>query len=315
MIPQILEYQPNFKIQRSSTLARLLKIDHKYIVLYNIYISSEEFRGKVYNNLFKDGEKVKAYVGEMSKGSVKRMRQACELMYSISTEKIYIHPTKGKKLKFRIGFITLTLSSAQGEVSDREIKKELLEPFIRKLKKFGLINYIWKAERQKNGNLHFHMFVDCFVHLNDVRNIWNKLQAKLGYIRNFASKYGHHDPNSTDVHPVRNQDALNGYMFKYMLKPVKKVDQLEIGRDMKDHNTGKVWDCSTPLKEKNDTADFAENDELEEIEKLVATGQLRVIEKDHAAIFFYQENETYRILPERLKNRYVDFLDRVREMC
>lgn len=305
--------------------ARMIKICHSYVVLYNYRLVDGELSSRLSNNFLKQvfneetGEyeivKVKEeYSGEMTTGSVKRMREVCQLMFAISTRKYYNHPKSGKRLSFRLGFLTMTLSSAQGEFLDKELKKQLLEPYIRKLRKYGLKNYVWKAERQKNGNLHFHMFIDCYIDLTDARNIWNRLQAKLGYIREFAEKYNHHNPNSTDVHPIQDQDKMNAYMHKYMTKPVEKVKQLNINSGEKTRDTGKVWDCSLPLKCKNLTSDFAENMELTEMQELEQDGKIRSIVTDHATVFFYQDNENYKILPESLKQRYTNYLDQVRQM-
>lgn len=292
--------------------APFLKINHRYAVLYHQRIrQDEEARNYIQEN--RDLEKfVEAYSGEMSKGAVKRLREACELMIAVTGIKWYNHPKTGKRLKFRIGLLTTTLSAKQGLVTAREIKKELLAPYLRKLKKYGLKNYIWKMEKQKNGNVHFHIFVDCFIDRTDARNIWNRLQAKFSYINDFEKKHGHRDPNSTDIKAVISETGLTQYMLKYMLKnsdkkKEKTAEELEEQRKM-----GKIWDCSTALKLPNDTSDFAEDKELEEMQNLVDDGYLTLLIKDYAVVFLYTDESVWKILPEKPRNRYLDYLSKVK---
>jgi hypothetical protein len=268
----------------------------------------------VYENLIREGERVSTYKGEVSKGSVSRLQNACELMIAITPRKYYKHPVSGKNLSFRIGLLTCTLSSNQGRFTDREIKKQLLEPYLRKLRKYGLRNYVWKAERQKNGNVHFHIFIDVFIDRYDARNIWNRLQSKLGFIREFELKHGHADPNSTDLKAIHTDNSMIKYMLKYMIKPVDKGEQLEIGRDTENVSTGKVWDCSKALKEKNNTADFVSQTEFEQIENAIHEGNLKEIKKDYARIFIFNNPKPWKYIPESIYSRYKDYLNLVKSI-
>ena len=298
----------------ATTLVPTMKVSHKYLVVYNTrLVDGELSRGRI-ENMYKDGEKVEAYGGEMSVGSMRRIKESCELMFAISTKKWYDHPISGKRLSFRLGLLTMTLSSPQGILSDRELKKGLLEPYLRKLRKYGLRNYVWKAERQRNGNLHFHIFVDCFLDLTDARNIWNRLQAKYHFISDFGKRHGHHDPNSTDIHPIQTQEGMIMYMIKYMLKPTEKGTQLELGRETDKKNTGKCWDCSKPLKMKNSTAEFVESGEYELIEEGIRLNELKEIKTDYCWIYIFT-GENYRdYVPPSAQERYQQWLSKVREM-
>ena len=151
------------------------------------------------------GEEKKAqlqYSGELTESARKKLKSACEILFALARTKKVKSIRTGREFKFKIACITLTLSSKQGQHTDREIKKELLEPFLRHFRKRGLYNYIWKAERQLNGNVHFHILTDCYLEKGSIRDYWNKLQEKLGFITEFHSKYHHRSPNSTDVKAV-----------------------------------------------------------------------------------------------------------------
>lgn len=297
--------------QYSVSYVPTIKISHKYLVSYTTLLSDNPNKKNNYSNFFTEDEKVTTYKGEITEGSKKRLREACELMFAISTEKHYKHPTTGKNLKFRIGLLTLTLAAAQRELTDREIKQGLLEPYLRKLKKYGLKNYVWKAERQKNGNIHFHIFIDCFIDFQDARNIWNREQSKFHFINDFELKHGHRNPNGTDIKPINTQDGMIVYMVKYMMKEEEVQHQGKLGRDYSEKAKGKVWDCSKPLKEKNTTADFATNTEYEAIMAAVEKGQIREFKKDYATIYYFQEPRVWQYVPPSIYDRYRNFLSHV----
>lgn len=296
-----------------SISAPFLKVNHRYAVVYHQRLRQEE-EARNYFQENRDLEKfIEAYSGEMSKGAVKRLREACELMIAVTGVKWYNHPKTNKRLKFRIGMLTTTLSAKQGLVTAREIKKELLAPYLRKLRKYGLKNYIWKMEKQKNGNVHFHIFVDCYIDHTDARNIWNRLQAKFSYIDDFEKLHEHRNPNSTDIKAVISETGLTQYMLKYMLKSSDKNKKTTAEELAEQRKQGKIWDCSIALKLPNDTADFAEDKELEDLQGLVEDGYLTLLVKDYAVVFLYTDESVWKILPEKPRNRYLDYLSRVKD--
>lgn len=118
----------------------------------------------------------------------------------------------------RLAMITLTLSAPQCH-TDQEIKRELLNHFLITAKRRWCVdNYIWKAELQKRGAIHFHIIVDTFVDSSELRNVWNDIQNKLGYIDIFEAKHGHRTPNSTDIKLLRNVRQAAIYARKYVAK-------------------------------------------------------------------------------------------------
>ena len=78
------------------------------------------------------------YSGEITAGARKRLKEACELMIEVTEEYSYYDRKQKRRVTYKIGFLTVTLSAGQDSVSDKDIKKHLLQPFIRKLRKFGL---------------------------------------------------------------------------------------------------------------------------------------------------------------------------------
>lgn len=100
---------------------------------------------------------------------------------------------QGKRMDLRmtgrISFITLTLSSPQKH-SDQVLKEKMLNQFITELKTKHLnLRYIWRAEKQENGNIHFHFLVNRFVHYEWCQGVWNRIQDKMGYIAPYQKKF------------------------------------------------------------------------------------------------------------------------------
>lgn len=107
--------------------------------------------------------------------------------------------------------------------------------------KCGLKNYVWKVETQANGNIHAHITSDCFIHYSYIRSSWNSLLIKNGLMKDFASKHGHSDPNSTDVTAVNSIKNLAAYLAKYF----SKSDAERRGV------SGRLWSCSYSLSDSN----------------------------------------------------------------
>lgn len=173
-------------------------------------------------------------------------------------------------------FITLTLSSPQQKDIDYY---KLLKKFIEKIQyHYAGSKYIWKAEHQKNNNVHFHLLITKKIAWQFVRSIWNRIQKvhvdeyqskmKLKYSKGYfydenmtnsaGSKYSDEEqrkiysknykanfrnPNSTDVKIIDNKESkLQSYLYKYICKEEDKLtdESLMLKR---------YWGCSDELKQ------------------------------------------------------------------
>lgn len=216
----------------------------------------------------------------MSKKAKQRLRVALNWLVSCSAKRNVQIPNGTIVSNFQVSFITLTLPTKQMH-THKEIKARCLNLFLQKLRiKFGVKNYVWKAELQKNGNIHFHLSIDKPIHYMIIRRFWNEAIAKLGYITAYAKTYigmsfeeycywqrqkGHTDPiklrkaynfgvnsiwsnpNTTDVRSVKNVDNWASYMAKYMAKDPANKDKKGIIADSLNELVGRVWYCSTSL--------------------------------------------------------------------
>lgn len=201
---------------------------------------------------------------------------------------------------------TFTLSSDQAH-TDQEIRRNLLRPTLQQMgRKYKGLNYMWFAEKQDNGNVHFHLVLDKFIDMKVLRRLWNDAQARHGYIERYragreawhaggfhydqADKEGrtrqqqllaYHEgvrtgwgqPNSTDIRHVKGAGAVISYVVEYCSKGVKG----EAG-SVHDKLEGHLWGCNRPLA-KLSRYEVEMTPELQQlITANVESGALRMVE-------------------------------------
>lgn len=236
----------------------------------NLYSSFEwQEKKKYYPKRFKIETASKQHNGKVSEHAKRKIKKAIDYLLFLSREKELPDTYHGANYKFRLAFITLTLPSLQVH-SDNEIKERCLNQLLIELKKkHNVRNYLWRAEKQNNGNLHFHILVDKFIPWSELRDMWNRIINKLGYVdtyresmRNFhkngfkvrtdlleswsetkqLQSYNRNkqsdwaSPNSTDIHAVHKVKNIQAYVAKYCTKD-------EQSKGLK----GRLWGCNEQL--------------------------------------------------------------------
>ena len=181
------------------------------------------------------------------------MRRAINWLSAQAVPKRVYCKKSNKSYYFKINFITLTFPHTNGaEIHGKIVSKCLHTWLIYARKYFYLHNYVWKIERGVKGNLHIHLTSDTYVDYRKLRDSWNRILIKNGLIDEHFKKFNEYDPNSTDVHAVRDVDNLAGYMASYMTK------KSNLGEDF----TGRIWGCSRELSDKNKCQYIADVGEL-----------------------------------------------------
>jgi len=194
-----------------------------------------------------------------------------------------------------IKFITLTISEKQKH-SDEHIKNKMLVRMIEVLKrKYNLTNYLWIAETQKNGNIHFHIITNTNIYHKDLRNEWNKIQERNGYLDKYYLKHNHKDANSTDIHTLIKVRNLTAYLTKEATKG-QQVRPIE----------GKIWGCSKELLNIKSYNSLATHKLSDTIEKLKSYDQVQEFKDDFFAVYFY---ESVRIFEELFISEREDIRD------
>lgn len=246
---------------------------------------------------------IKSYTGQLTPFAKKKLKRAIQLMVASAKEKEATNFKTNQIFKFKVNFVTLTLPFEQGDITDKQIKKEVLDPFIKRLRrKLKLNNYVWRAERQKNGNLHFHMVTDTYLHYEKIRNDWNDCLNKLGFIDKFEAKHGHRNPNSTDVHAVWKVKNLTQYFIKYMSKGGNEGDVIN----------GKVWDCSQALKTKKNCEMMLEGEALDIWQKAYESGKNEVKNDTNYCLIFLTPSQFGKHIKGNILTLWEEYLAMIR---
>lgn len=168
--------------------------------------------------------------GQISQNAKIKMRNAILWLDASAKFKWCYSKKTNKWFRWRLNFIHLTLPSQAG-LTDQRIKKILNKFFLYAYRKTGLKSYVWKAEPQERGEIHFHITSDCYVWKTTLQQIWNACLRSDGLLN------GHSNPASTRVHPTHNIKLMTAYLVKYMTK--NDTDRRII--------QGRLWGCSRNL--------------------------------------------------------------------
>lgn len=208
---------------------------------------------------------------ELSKKSASRLREYIQLLCACAATKRVFSAERKKWFSFKVNFVTLTLQSAQVH-SDRVIHNKIFREFIRAWKRQdNNLLYVWKAEAQANGNIHYHLLTNSFIHWRDLRNMWNYYCNKLGYCDRSNSA----DPNSTDIHSVKSLKNIASYCIKYMTKKNEGKRTIKIRK----------WHCSTALLTPHPVLEGEDNSTIESYTRLFNSGA-RIYVSDYVTCFF-----------------------------
>lgn len=218
--------------------------------------------------------------GVMSRRARQRMEHAIKWLLFMSPKKKHYSRDMQRWIEFQLTFLTFTLSSKQKH-TDQEIKSKCLNQLITELRREYLMqHYIWRAEKQANGNIHFHLVTNVFIPWWVVKAKWNRIQDKLGYIDAYSKKMyetvhcftdyyniykeqgnyiellrrynegiasGWRKPNSTDIHSLRKIKNVTAYLCKYMAKElpqgIEKIEDIPSNMLV----DGKLWGLSESL--------------------------------------------------------------------
>lgn len=222
---------------------------------------------------------------DISVKSQRRIMSYIDWLISLSKKKTVLEKDTGKRWTFKLSFITLTLPSKQAH-SDSFITQEMLAAFIRKCKrKHSMHYYLWKAEAQQNGNIHYHITTNIFIHWKQVRIYWLDVLNKHHYINNETG----HNPPCTEIKAVVKDKDIGAYLAKYISKK----------EDSKRLINCKIWDASEVLKQFEIVLkDLDSNEDYKEGIRLhISTADKEVI-KDYVTLYYFNK---------RIEDRKDDF--------
>jgi hypothetical protein len=266
--------------------------------------------------------------GKVSNIARRKLGKCIDYLLLLSSErKVYSRMT-GRQFSMKIAFVTLTLPAAQIH-SDIEIKSKCLNQFLIELKKrYKVARYVWRAEKQQNGNIHFHVLIDRFVPWQSLRDCWNRIVNKLGYVDRYREelKKWHasgfkvrkellknwdyksqlkayrngvandwNSPNSTDIHSIRKIINVKAYIAKYLTK------NGELDRETGEFNnpnlaqTGRIWGCSQDLSKAKGARVIVDSHISDELKKIVDSNNFKSYHADYFSVLYIKFNELHHL--------------------
>lgn len=244
------------------------------------------------------------YNGLVSSAVARRISKKVDLLLQISPYQTVYNPITSSSQRFQLVFITLTIPFQSDEVNHREIMKDCMRPMLAFLKlKNGVHDYVWKAELQKNGMIHYHIVTNRFIDYTKLRNKWNSLLKSAGLLSRFESEQGHSHPNSTDIHAAKSSRHIRSYIRKYFGKSDKDSRPIN----------GKVWDCSMNLKTNNQyTSELTSYTGYELLRKM-ESGEIKAIKSEFSTVFLIAPHLINEYLTQRQQEEYRNHIQRIKD--
>ncbi|MGK0183737.1 MAG: hypothetical protein ACI9YB_003056 [Halioglobus sp.] len=249
--------------------------------------------------------------GELSIKGSKRVKAAVNwMLYLIKNQIQEVDPSK-PKVKLIPVFVTLSMASDL-DVEDKVIKKLLLNQFLIELRQnHGVEHYVWKAEKGYNGRIHFHILIDRHIDQKVIRDMWNRIQNKLGFVDSYSnfmreltkqeyflvrsnekgmtrkksdkvynrqSKIKWSNPNSTDIKRVHKVRDLGAYISKYVGKQ-KGTALIE----------GRIWGSSQTVSKLKNLSGYCVGDVEDYFIKVLNQFNLYSFHTDYSHTYFFSK--------------------------
>lgn len=283
-----------------------VKVQPTYSVVYRKFLEA-------YNRKISLIPLLNKHDGSVSDKAAARIRNSVNWMLYFTKKKFVYSRKERSTFSFYLNFITLTLPARQVH-SDEFIKSNMLIPFIEWMKeKHCATMYLWKAESQANGNIHFHISTHVFIHWKEIRWKWNRICATHGYCKIFQDGSNDLGDSATQVKAAKSPEHVGGYLagyigkkdkVKYKVRLPKGLPQpfktkkfsdsatnyyYGIGSVLKRPIEGRLWACSQNISNINVQIDEEERtaDEFDDILKDVLQITERTITDKYYNVLLY----------------------------
>lgn len=271
----------------------VMQLRHNSIVVYHEPLQ----RRSSLNNKRKWENKYlykQAYSGKVTQGVRKRLTKAINLMLMTVKPK-YIFNDIGNYWQYhKLSFITLKITAARN-ISVHEAYEScfcyFLDWFTRTATKNPRPLYTWKAELQKDGQVHYHITTPEWINCQALRRKWNEILRKAGFLEDYVKEHGHYNANATDIHQVNDVKNLSAYMIKALTDSIAAAEKIKktrqgkqeqhIGAEMakeiqnEESTDGKIWGCSELLQNAKYAVLVLSDRHHDFIKKMEAIGKIK----------------------------------------
>jgi len=142
----------------------------------------------------------------------------------------------------QLKFLTLTFDRIPPDLEAKKILDRFLERLRRYLGKN--FHYVWVAEKQKRGAIHYHLILIDFIPIEVIRKKWEAVVHKWEKTQDYTAKR----TLQINIKAIQDNNGIDTYLTKtfkkvggYLTKDEKKGDIQPI--------EGNIWNCSSITRE------------------------------------------------------------------
>jgi hypothetical protein len=263
-----------------------IKISGQGITFYNHYHGLSHNDNPRIPNPYRKHDEKNSYASHpeiLSRKSISGIKNSIYALLWLSDCNTFIDDYVVTHTYKKISFITLTLPAKQSH-PDVWIKKHILNQFLVELRRDKTnFLYVWRSEKQKQGNIHIHLLINNYYDKFTLQKQWNRLLDKANYIEEFSNKFSSmsfddycsymqtyykspiskclqsfnngkatkwRNPPSTHIQSLHSVGNISAYISKEMTKENQCLkDGTQFNWDYP--LSGKNWSCSEKLTEKS----------------------------------------------------------------
>lgn len=277
---------------------------------------------------------------EISVNANRTLKKKINWLYYMAKAKS-VRTYSGKHIfNFKMAFLTLTLPSKQKEPTV-DITKKLFNQLLTEVRqRTGMANYVWRLEFQKNGNVHYHIATDTYLDYFFLKQIWNRILNKAGYIAPYTKKHkslslsqynemynsdkktdfsvmakryargcadGWSNPNTVDAISVVSNKSIASYISKYFSKDTKGKTICNEHDTPENSKSLRLWFCSRSISKLNSVSDFCEAVDYDVYSLVLKSKEIHEIVFKWAKIIYFEIKSFYhreRAFIEQLLTNY-----------
>lgn len=294
----------------------------------------------VNESFLKSQRKNNGYLSVIAK---RKLFKAIDYLVVTSDQKKVYSKQQKKYITYRIVFVTLTLPSKQ-QHTDKEITNTCLNQLFIELSKYhGVHKYVWRAEKQQNGNIHYHILINEFIEYQELRKRWNRICNKMGYVDEYQARMKEFykngfkvtnstydkrsieqqrkayiigqksdwtSPNSTDIHNTRYIKDIKKYVGKYMAKnPDIDLESSEL-EDSNQIVKGRLWSCSQNLSNVEGCQLVEDWEISNELKKVATNSGCKIYKDTYFSVLFIDATKLHKYGSDLLFKYFSDYLIR-----
>lgn len=157
------------------------------------------------------------------------MKRAIQWLIACSEFKETWEKRKHALVRWRVNHCCLTFHE---NLKDDNWARKILSSWLEVAKyRWDVRQYVWKAEPQERGAIHFHLTTNKYMPHEEVRYTWNRALRK--------HKLANINDNSIDVHAVVEENDMLKYFSDYLTDKEKHDGRRKI--------KGRLWGSSQDL--------------------------------------------------------------------